>query len=154
VVTAQPDHYKGVYYLGLSLERQNRDDEAIEKFKEANHLQPDFAKAQKKLREYDESVKSQTDSSPYSDKKRMTDFSIPRTDEELETFEERSFEKERSLWWDWWETKPWFAKLSTMAKAVLGLLVFAITLFFFIQVPLMIQDYNDFHEEHSKSIGG
>lgn len=115
VVVSQPNHYKGVYYLGLSLERQNRNHEALEAFKETNRLQPDFAKAKEKLRGYGISATPENDLYPSSDEPPFSDFTVPRTDKELEDFIKRKRAKERREWWVRnWESKPLFVKVYTV----------------------------------------
>jgi tetratricopeptide (TPR) repeat protein len=49
VISLDNGHYNAYYYLGLTLERQNRPDEARQFYQYALNLKPDFVEAQRKL---------------------------------------------------------------------------------------------------------
>jgi tetratricopeptide (TPR) repeat protein len=49
VLAKSPDHHRAAYYLGLSMERQGRTDEARRMFAAALRMKPDFSEASRKL---------------------------------------------------------------------------------------------------------
>lgn len=110
VLEAQSDHDKAVYYLGLALERQGRADEALDAYREAVRLRPDFSEAREKLEEQGEEPPAE-DASPARDEPRFTDFSVPRNEAELERYRERRLAKERAEFWIPWKAQPGGVKI-------------------------------------------
>lgn len=109
-VADRPDDHMGMYYLGLTFERQGQEQRALSAYRAAAALKPGFTSAPKKLQYFGvEAAGTQTATrSEQLNKASLSELHIPETPDELERYVEARRAKARADFKiDQWSGRPW-----------------------------------------------